>query len=153
MPRLVLLADTHGQHSRLTGPFAVPDGDVLVFAGDACSVGTAGEWKSFCRWLGDLPHEHKIIVPGNHDWVMQYFEFAEARRIAKDYGAQPPRPDGETRAEYDHDLNLVRLYDPSAGDWDEYGPVDVDGHVLYPVGACYWTWEQEGTDGSRPHLA
>lgn len=71
MLRLVLFADTHGQHGRLESSLAVPDGDVLIFAGDACSAGTAGEWKSFCRWFGELPHEHKIIVPGNHDWVMQ----------------------------------------------------------------------------------
>jgi hypothetical protein len=72
MPRLVCLADTHGQHGRLTGPFAVPDGDVLVFAGDACTSGTPGEWAALCRWLGALPHAHKLVVAGNHDWPLQH---------------------------------------------------------------------------------
>lgn len=67
MPRLVCLADTHGQHAAL----GVPDGDVLVFAGDACAAGTPGEWAAFCRWLGTLPHAHKLVVPGNHDWPVQ----------------------------------------------------------------------------------
>jgi len=72
MPRLVCLSDTHGQHGRLTGPFAVPDGDVLVFAGDACTSGTPGEWAAFCRWLSALPHAHKVVVAGNHDWPLQH---------------------------------------------------------------------------------
>ena len=71
MPRLVCLSDTHGQHDRLGGAFAVPEGDVLVFAGDACSAGTPGEWAAFCRWLGALPHARKVVVPGNHDWPLQ----------------------------------------------------------------------------------
>lgn len=71
MPRLVCLSDTHGQHHRLTGALAVPDGDVLLFAGDACAKGTPDEWAAFCRWLGALPHPHKVVVPGNHDWPLQ----------------------------------------------------------------------------------
>lgn len=67
MPRVVCISDTHGQHEALD----VPDGDVLVFAGDACSAGTPGEWAAFCRWLGALPHAHKVVVPGNHDWPLQ----------------------------------------------------------------------------------
>ena len=67
MPRLVCLSDTHGQHAGLD----VPDGDALVFAGDACSTGTPGEWRAFCRWLGALPHAYKVVVPGNHDWPLQ----------------------------------------------------------------------------------
>ena len=55
MPRLICLSDTHGHHSHLTGSFAVPDGDVLVFAGDACSSGTPGEWIAFCRGSAPSP--------------------------------------------------------------------------------------------------
>ena len=74
---------------------------MLIFAGDACSVGTAGEWTSFCRWLGELPHAHKVIVPGNHDWPMQGSRpewsvsarygpttISVARRRAEDAGAR-----------------------------------------------------------------
>jgi hypothetical protein len=49
----------------------VPEGDVLVFAGDACSTGTPSEWRAFYRWLGDHPHAHKLVVAGNHDWPLQ----------------------------------------------------------------------------------
>ena len=84
MPRVVCFSDTHGRHHRLTGRLAVPDGDVLLFAGDACSEGTPEEWAAFCRWLGELPHPHKVVVPGNHDWPLQ-----------------PDRPRWNVRARYD----------------------------------------------------
>lgn len=74
-------------------------------------------------------------------FAVPYFPLAEARRVADDYAAQPAGPDGQTAAVYDADLDVVRLYDPSSEAWDEYGPVDVEGRHLYPVGAQYWTWE------------
>jgi predicted phosphohydrolase len=30
-------------------------------------------------WLGTLPHRHKIVIAGNHDWVFQ-----EASELARD---------------------------------------------------------------------
>jgi hypothetical protein len=56
----------------------------LVFAGDACVGGTKGEWVQFCKWLGSLPHRHKLVVPGNHDWCLQA-SYPEYERSAK-YG-------------------------------------------------------------------
>jgi predicted phosphohydrolase len=60
---LVLLSDTHGHHRGV----AVPDGDVLVFAGDYGMRATPGETAEFNRWLAALPHPHKLLVAGNHD--------------------------------------------------------------------------------------
>lgn len=62
--RLVCVSDTHNQHAALD----VPEGDALLFAGDMCGHGDMHEVKRFCRWLRDLPHEHKVVVAGNHDW-------------------------------------------------------------------------------------
>ena len=62
--RVICLSDTHGFH----GGVAVPPGDVLVFAGDMCGPGRLSEVSSFARWLRGLPHRHKIVVAGNHDW-------------------------------------------------------------------------------------
>lgn len=81
-------------------------------------------------------------------WAVPYFPLAEARRVADDYAAQPAGLDGQTKAEFDADRDLIRLYDPSSGEWDEYGPVEIgDGTgyapgALYPVGAHLWTWEE-----------
>lgn len=50
----------------------VPKCDVLVHAGDATFRGNEDEVKIFAEWFLPLPGEHKIFVPGNHDWLFQY---------------------------------------------------------------------------------
>jgi Icc-related predicted phosphoesterase len=64
---LVLLADTHGFHRRIR----IPDGDILVFAGDFCMYGDLTELDKFNAFLGELPHKHKVVVAGNHDICME----------------------------------------------------------------------------------
>lgn len=61
--RLVCISDTHGLHRE----FTMPEGDVLVCAGDLCSYGKVEEVASFGRWLRSLPYARKIVVAGNHD--------------------------------------------------------------------------------------
>ena len=63
MPRLVCLSDTHGQHA-----FDVPDGDVLVHAGDLTKSGGLEEIEDAADWLRTLPHPHKVVIAGNHDF-------------------------------------------------------------------------------------
>lgn len=63
MPKIVFISDTHGQYMTED----VPDGDILVHCGDWSSYGSFQESASFNEWLGKLPHEHKLITPGNHD--------------------------------------------------------------------------------------
>ena len=65
---LVLIADTHQMHRDLE----VPPGDILIHAGDFTTVcRSRGPMEDFNRWLGDLPHKHKIVVPGNHEFVLE----------------------------------------------------------------------------------
>lgn len=63
--RIVVISDTHGLHDQLS----VPDGDVLVHAGDLTARGRPEELEAFNDWLGALPHRHKLVIAGNHDWV------------------------------------------------------------------------------------
>ncbi|MFT5197136.1 MAG: Icc-related predicted phosphoesterase [Cellvibrionaceae bacterium] len=65
--KLVLISDTHGLHDRLD----VPAGDILLFAGDMADHGTLEEVADFNRFLGELPHKHKIIICGNHDFAFE----------------------------------------------------------------------------------
>jgi predicted phosphodiesterase len=65
--RLVLLSDTHMHHRRLV----VPDGDVLIHAGDATKRGTLAQLKSFAAFIQALPHRHKIVIAGNHDFGLE----------------------------------------------------------------------------------
>ncbi len=65
--RVVCLSDTHNRH----GELEVPDGDVLLHAGDATLRGTREELVDFARWLGDQPHRHKLMTAGNHDFLFE----------------------------------------------------------------------------------
>ncbi|MBO2458349.1 metallophosphatase domain-containing protein [Actinomadura violacea] len=80
--RIVAVADTHTYHRELT----VPEGDVLVHAGDLCRRGEdLRELEGAADWLHSLPHRTKIVVAGNHDRM-----FAdrpeEARAVLADRG-------------------------------------------------------------------
>jgi predicted phosphohydrolase len=65
--QVVFIADTHGLHERVE----VPDGDILVHAGDICMHGGLEEIGPFVEWLGALPHRHKIVIAGNHDFCFE----------------------------------------------------------------------------------
>jgi Icc-related predicted phosphoesterase len=67
MPRIVCLSDTHN----CNGQINVPDGDILIHAGDATIRGTRDEIVLFNEWFANLPHRHKIFVAGNHDWLFE----------------------------------------------------------------------------------
>ena len=80
--KLAMLSDTHCRHQMVD----VPDADVFVFAGDMCGCGAHYEVHDFCLWLKELPHKHKVIVAGNHDWHFQRAP-AIAKEMIEDAGA------------------------------------------------------------------
>lgn len=65
--RLVCISDTHSMHRQIT----VPDGDILIHAGDCLGVGTLEELEDLDNWFSEQPHSHKILIAGNHDWCLQ----------------------------------------------------------------------------------
>jgi predicted phosphohydrolase len=65
--RIVCLSDTHDLHDQLQ----VPDGDLLLHAGDATMRGSEAQIRAFDRWLATLPHRHKVVIAGNHDWAFE----------------------------------------------------------------------------------
>jgi predicted phosphohydrolase len=65
--RLVLTSDTHGFHEQLT----VPEGDIFIHAGDLSLHGRLDDVRAFNAWLAALPHPHKIVVAGNHDFSFE----------------------------------------------------------------------------------
>jgi calcineurin-like phosphoesterase family protein len=60
--RVVCLSDTHSLN-----PGKIPDGDVLIHAGDITAHGTPSELQAAIDLLSALPHKHKYIIAGNHD--------------------------------------------------------------------------------------
>lgn len=75
--KCVAISDTHTLHWDLD----IPDGDVLIHAGDSLNRGTLVELQDFNAWLFTLPHKHKIVIAGNHDWC---FERADCHARAKE---------------------------------------------------------------------
>lgn len=51
----------------------IPEGDVLIHAGDAMRTGYPNEWYALLRWFKSLKHPLKLFIPGNHDFHMQVY--------------------------------------------------------------------------------
>lgn len=60
--RVVCISDTHS-----LDPGPIPDGDILIHAGDITAHGTPAELQTAITHLSALPHAHKFIIAGNHD--------------------------------------------------------------------------------------
>src|SRR4029077_13244891 len=79
--RVVCLADTHTLRPD------VPDGDLLIHAGDLSNDGSVREVQAAVDWLRTLPHPYKVVIAGNHD---RYFDARsrreEDRRAQVDWG-------------------------------------------------------------------
>ena len=65
--RVIFISDTHNYN--ITS--MIPEGDMIIHAGDATGMGTLLEITQFLAWYGELPHTHKILVAGNHDWLFE----------------------------------------------------------------------------------
>ena len=63
--RIVCISDTH------CAEIDVPDGDILLHAGDLTYMGKPDELRVVMDWLSSLPHKHKIFIAGNHDFSFQ----------------------------------------------------------------------------------
>lgn len=73
--RVVCISDTHGQHWKLNNPDGtsrLPEGDVLVHAGDFTSQGSIHETHDFLEWFGSIEgYEARILIAGNHDFLAE----------------------------------------------------------------------------------
>jgi Icc-related predicted phosphoesterase len=67
MVKLVIISDTHGMHNGLK----LPEGDVLIHAGDITKYGTLEDVRVFNQWLEQFSHPHKIVIAGNHDFCFE----------------------------------------------------------------------------------
>jgi predicted phosphohydrolase len=63
--RIVLISDTHDQYPQ------VPCGDILIHAGDLTMRGDAASIVKAGDWLRSLPHKHKVVIAGNHDFLFE----------------------------------------------------------------------------------
>lgn len=65
--RIVCISDTHDKH----GEVIVPEGDLLIHSGDLTSRGYPQQVRAFMEWFGELPHPHKVVIAGNHDFMAE----------------------------------------------------------------------------------
>ena len=63
--RFVCISDTHNKHEKVD----LPDGDVLLHAGDFTWQGTQAEVENFCKFLQSVSdkYKHIIVIAGNHE--------------------------------------------------------------------------------------
>ena len=87
---VVCISDTHNRFPD------IPEGDLLVHAGDLSQGGTYQEIQRTLDWLQDQPHQYKVVIAGNHDLVLD---------------PQKGRPDVERTSLNWH--NLIYLQDSS----------------------------------------
>lgn len=77
--RVVCISDTHGRHAGLR----LPEGDLLIHAGDLGRQGSIADLKDVNGWLATQPHRYKVVIAGNHDLALERRPRA-ARRALKD---------------------------------------------------------------------
>jgi len=80
--KIVTISDTHNKHKQIL----IPDGDIILHAGDATGRGERGEIESFVKWYGSLPHKHKIMIAGNHDWGFDSSNAGQYEDFCKQHG-------------------------------------------------------------------
>lgn len=59
----------------------MPEGDVVVHAGDVTSSGSRYEVMQFLDWFTELDYDYKVFIAGNHDW---FFEKEESHELVPD---------------------------------------------------------------------
>lgn len=80
--RLICISDTHSLHRQLP---LIPNGDVLIHAGDCTGSGSLPQLDDFTQWFGTLPHKYKVLIAGNHDFCFERYK-AWSREMCEKQG-------------------------------------------------------------------
>ena len=78
--RFVCVSDTHNA-SPADGAFKLPDGDVLVHAGDLTNQGTYAEIRKTLDWIEAADFEAKIVIAGI--FFLKWLKAAADRKVRK----------------------------------------------------------------------
>lgn len=79
--KICAISDTHGLIPKLP----IPEGDILIHAGDCTNRGLLSEIDNFLRWFDSIPgFKYKIFIAGNHDWGFQDYSL-ECEELLKNY--------------------------------------------------------------------
>ena len=78
--KIVAISDSHDRHNQLI----LPQGDILIHAGDVTSQGKQAQVKNFLNWFSQQPHKHKIFIAGNHDFFFENMPEEYVRSLIPD---------------------------------------------------------------------
>ena len=79
--KIICISDTHGLHNNVS----LPDGDLLIHAGDVTSRGTRQEVLDFINWFESLKqYTYKIFIAGNHDFFFEDAIESEVKNLLPD---------------------------------------------------------------------
>jgi Icc-related predicted phosphoesterase len=73
MEKIICISDTHNRHKHLTSKAMgdrLPEGDLLIHAGDFSGQGQKGEVQDFLKWLKEVSSKYTngiVFIAGNHD--------------------------------------------------------------------------------------
>ncbi len=65
--KIVCISDTHGLHEKIV----LPEGDMIIHAGDCTNFGSTAQVIEFLEWFSKLDYKYKIFIAGNHDWFFE----------------------------------------------------------------------------------
>ena len=88
--KVVLVSDTHRFHDDLE----LPEGDMLIHAGDFCGHGSPVQVSDFARWLEGQDYKYKIVIAGNHDELFEHYP--DARKLLEERGITYLQDSGTT---------------------------------------------------------
>ncbi|KAJ5691608.1 hypothetical protein N7488_012343 [Penicillium malachiteum] len=75
---VVCISDTHNTQTK------VPNGDILIHAGDLTQSGSFQELQDAITWLRSLPHPTKIVIAGNHELLLDPARDDDSGRAASE---------------------------------------------------------------------
>jgi len=89
--RFFILSDTHDFHDKVKLDFDKLHIDVLIHAGDLYYEQSRSHNKTLegdnikvFEWLKNTKIENKLVIPGNHDYVLEEYEISELKTQMKD---------------------------------------------------------------------
>ncbi|KAL4223470.1 Metallophosphoesterase mpped2 [Mactra antiquata] len=136
--RFVCISDTHTKLEQ-SRTLKIPDGDVLLHAGDFTMYGYEEEVQIVNDYLNTLSHKHKVIIAGNHDRTFDP-DFKEKRHSRKiPFLSDIPSKPHEKRRYNMHELltNCIYLKDSSV---EIYG-LKIFGSPWTP-GSGFWGFQK-----------
>ncbi|KAJ4349866.1 uncharacterized protein N0V89_008485 [Didymosphaeria variabile] len=150
--RIVCISDTHDHAID-----EVPDGDVLIHAGDMTVDGSIPDIQKQVDWLSSLPHKEIVVISGNHDTYLdprtrpslcedqragtidwKRVHYLQHRRLSLSIEVEPPSSDNEETDLLARETKSRRLRIYGAPQIPACGDMNVHA-FQYPRGRDAWS--------------